>query len=865
MIGGHHYDLEVELLPESDELRGVARITFINPTASILSAVPMRVPQAVGEVTRRLPSGGRPKKVSVRTLSATRVEAPLDPALEPGGTTLIEAEFRTAYSADPHSWGYRIAGGAWHPKIVAYCDGRFVPEEEQADCYRVTLTAPSDEVIATSGQAQNKIAGQNGKSTTVHTARGITNFGIASSSRFLKHQLHTEAVAVASYYFDGGAERAARLASHASRSAAWYRELLGSYPQPVLSIIPGSHVVSGGTPFASNMIVIHDAPDGLDLPGLHFEDWLLAHEIAHQYWGYDGVLDSQAEQHWLGLGLGLCMDRWYCEQYNPASLLRHRSLLKLYMEAASSGADTRLVRPTEEWASIAPPARRLVNHCKSYAVMQLLEHMVGRRAFVQLLCKLQQAFRHAHLSVGAFQATAELVTGKRLGRFFEDWILRAHKACYEINSVRERGDAVIVNVVNSGAAEAPVDVELALRDGARTRMPVSASALSSEVELFRPGQSEVQFVRLDPDGRVPFANRFETRCSGSGFVTAEIDLPPCHWHTNTSAIRLMNADIRAHRISITIESSNRTRISWSSIHTAPPGRSSVEREFYLQPFPGTAKLKVWIVDLTDDMLAYFHVFDVEYQSNSCGSNFRLPGHSLHSRRILPAWKEFKEGCFTTYVLADDSYSQEHRPIIERDGNRALANLKARLHPEFVGPVSLYLFPSNTYRVLYTGYRGTSCVLPGNVLLAVLNETETPDLEYALSLVLLKDLGSPPRWWSEALALLHSRNHSSQLALPRERFRALAQREALFPVSRLLLNDEVWAGFAAPELARAQTLSLVEFLIETCGMEKVLTACRQLKAGRPQENRERFGQIFGATTQEIEAAWLNELPLAAQDV
>ena len=257
----NRYEIKAIVDPEKGEIHGITKLTFVNETPTAIEAIPIAI--ASGKITRVISStneelryepgsSGKPDRIFLTSTLAS------------GKSIQLQIEFTGAYPFNAS--GYRLAVGAWHPKALVFREGEFRLAERQADSYDVTLTIPSAEVVVTSGKLFQEEPAADRMKQLHYRADNITEFGIASSPKFLATIRELEGVTVRSYYLQGREKWGAKLADYAARIIPFYQKTFGFYPQNVLSILPGSKTSKGGYPAASNMIVVHDT---LELPVSH--------------------------------------------------------------------------------------------------------------------------------------------------------------------------------------------------------------------------------------------------------------------------------------------------------------------------------------------------------------------------------------------------------------------------------------------------------------------------------------------------------------------------------------------------------------------------------------------------------------------
>ena len=154
------------------------------------------------------------------------------------------------------------------------------------------------------------------------------------------------------------------------------------------------------------------------------EQWLGAHEFAHQWWG-NMVTCRDWTHFWLNEGIATFMAAAYLEhRFGRAAYLREiESYRANYEKVKTAGKDKSLVFP--DWNSPTREDRTLVYDKGAY-VLHLLREEMGEQAFwkgIRLFTR-----RHFGKSVvtSDFVAAMEEANGKSLKEFFAKWVyLRA--------------------------------------------------------------------------------------------------------------------------------------------------------------------------------------------------------------------------------------------------------------------------------------------------------------------------------------------------------------------------------------------------------------------------------------------------------
>jgi aminopeptidase N len=150
------------------------------------------------------------------------------------------------------------------------------------------------------------------------------------------------------------------------------------------------------------------------------DQWLAAHELAHQWWG-NMVTCRDWNHFWLNEGIATFMAAAYLEhRFGRAAYLREiESNRANYEKVRVAGKDKSLVFP--DWLRPTREDRTLVYDKGAY-VLHLLREEMGERAFwngIRLFTR-----RHFGKSVvtSDFVAAMEDANGKSLSEFFAKWV-----------------------------------------------------------------------------------------------------------------------------------------------------------------------------------------------------------------------------------------------------------------------------------------------------------------------------------------------------------------------------------------------------------------------------------------------------------
>jgi hypothetical protein len=403
-----------------------------------------------------------------------------------GATATIEVEFEASSRG---VYGYRLLAGAWYPNAIAYRGGAYNLNQQQVDEYQVIATAPASLTLASAGELVETAQAPAGQQRRHCRLPHAANFGIAASPHFLETRRASDGVDIRLYQLRGDASLDPAMADYAADAVAFYKRLLGFYPHPAVVLLPGTlRFGGGGSPASGFLQFFRNNGDG--------KRWIVAHEIAHQYWGFDTVIDDGDYCHWPGLALGIYTDQRYI-----ATRSEMRFGTRQYREAVTQGLDTTIRKPLEQMRSLPFDWNEIVCHEKAYAVVRMLEDLVGAERFLQIVQTLLECYRYRYLSFDDFQAHVEAISGRQLDWFFQDWVDTNGVAGYSIEDVQPHDGSVEVRIRRTGSARFPVEVQLTVEGGAQARQRI---APEPEVQtLIFPAASKPRRVEIDPISRCP--------------------------------------------------------------------------------------------------------------------------------------------------------------------------------------------------------------------------------------------------------------------------------------------------------------------------------------------------------------------------
>ncbi len=207
--------------------------------------------------------------------------------------------------------------------------------------------------------------------------------------------------------------RAERLLSAGREALGFLARTLGAFPYPEMSLVSGDPSRQGGTSLGPALAALHGRIPQEEAPQDWWR-WLVAHELAHQYFGE--AIPEADKPGWVWLGLGLYVD-WLFAQHAGLPCQAHRRLVHSWVEREGLDLPTRLGGgPGQEAPHPSASFRQAVLHGKAFAFFLALEARIGRPGLAALLRRLVRESPGRPLG----RSRLEALTGA--SDLFEAWV-----------------------------------------------------------------------------------------------------------------------------------------------------------------------------------------------------------------------------------------------------------------------------------------------------------------------------------------------------------------------------------------------------------------------------------------------------------
>lgn len=401
-VTGTHYDLALRPDFEQRVLHGHARIRLdVEPDGDPV----LELPSPSLQIARARLNGS--DLAFARTATGWRVDLPRTP--DRSVPQWLEVDYR-APAADGLVFGDRHVYTAFHTCQWMPCAGSDLSRAS----FAVSLDLPADYRSVASGARVPDAA-------KPHQWREPRPFALYTlgfaAGRFTEA---TDTAGKTPLRFLGVDEDAALLRARFKESGqvmAFFEDKAGvALPHPVYTqvLLPGS-VAQEASGFA---LIGQRALDPiLEDPQ---EDWVIAHEMAHQWWG-NLITCAAWNEMWLNEGITVFMTAaWKQHRWGEAAYRRELDLARQrWQRARDVGYDKPL-----GWAGDYPNlgTRRAIQYSKGALFLHALREAMGESAFWEGLRRYTRANAGRSVRAIDFQTAMEAGAGRSLQPLFDAWV-----------------------------------------------------------------------------------------------------------------------------------------------------------------------------------------------------------------------------------------------------------------------------------------------------------------------------------------------------------------------------------------------------------------------------------------------------------
>ncbi|MDH7485735.1 MAG: M1 family metallopeptidase [Anaerolineae bacterium] len=432
-----YYRLELTLDPAGLRLHGHADILYTNNEEVPLHELYVRLfpnrdtAHGGGMEVEHIAVAGR-SAVPQFELQRTAMRLPLAPPLAPDESLELSMDFTVSvppgaggnYGAFAAQQGV-IALAHFYPFIPVYDDEGWNVELAPSfgdiiyadiSLYDVTFTAPVEMVVVATGTALPLVAHADGTATWHFVSGPARDFNLVLSRQYEVLRRQVDGISVNSYYLPGDTEGGEAVLDIAAEALRIFSRRFGSYPYRELDVV-ATYTSAAGIEYPGLVVIAKRLYEGSERM-----EWVVAHEVAHQWW-YNLVGNDQVDEPWLDEALTqYTASLYYEDRYGQAVAeeARRVNFWDRWEQAREEGRDRPVAGPV---ASFAPEDYGAIVYSKGPLFFHRLRELVGDRLFEDILRAYFQKHRYGIATAESFLAVAERVSGRNLDALYRQWIL----------------------------------------------------------------------------------------------------------------------------------------------------------------------------------------------------------------------------------------------------------------------------------------------------------------------------------------------------------------------------------------------------------------------------------------------------------
>jgi len=269
----------------------------------------------------------------------------------------------------------------------------------------------------------------------------------------------------------------------------FYSEVFGEYP--FLGEKYGHALIPGGTAMEHQTCTSFPARA---IDGEQAHDYLIAHELAHQWWG-DLVTLEDWPEIWLNEGFATYSDAlWWEHLYGMAGLKARMQEFRTILFERYSGPHHAIYDPPQGYLFSA------IEYEKGAWVLHMLRFVVGENNFWKTLKSYAKIYAYDTVTTDDFKSVCEDFYGEDLDWFFDQWIYEPGYPRYEFSWGHSGSNSVRVVIKQTQESyplyTMPIELQVVLPSGTVKRTVWVDEKTNAYDLSFAESPSDVLF---DPD------------------------------------------------------------------------------------------------------------------------------------------------------------------------------------------------------------------------------------------------------------------------------------------------------------------------------------------------------------------------------
>lgn len=404
-------------------------------------------------------------------------------------------------------WGYDIEG---FPLVQYFSNGKFNPNYQVHSNYNVKITYPKEFNIAPTGKIEN-IDTINDEIVVNTSAKLVPAYGFILLKDVILKEDSISGVTIRSLYSEDDSKWGEKLLEYSKDIIEFYVDTLGFYPQPVLTIFPGGPNPNGGWANCPNVVGIHRGIDQYEEKADMFGHWIMSHEVAHQYWGFNYVLEPTNYPQWFGIGMGIYTDKLYASQNIP-DFNYSKNFSRSYLHAIKEGYNTTIMQTVDTLNKQGFDWNNSIMHNKSFSVLQMLAYEIGEKTFFEIYKYCLDNYQGINVTLEMFKKDCERISNRNLDEFFQTWFFTNDYLEYQIDTVvttynnNQYQNEIKINKIGQ-ANISHVELEVVLEENKKERIKFDGRKKTESLKIST--EKAISKIIIDPDLKLLLVNRTE--------------------------------------------------------------------------------------------------------------------------------------------------------------------------------------------------------------------------------------------------------------------------------------------------------------------------------------------------------------------